>query len=428
MRSRAERRQVAEWLLRGALLVVLGIALWRTFQRDSVSTITRSTKTSTFATDFAGIVTNPAVGAIDLKVDAMPSRTERDALVALRRIGVIVRWSDIPPAIAVEVERTREPEARARVLVTAATRTPIALVDSAGLIDSLRAGADASVEAVSVVGAVRAEQGRFAASAYAPVPDARRAVLVLGRADWETKFVMQALNEAGWSVRARIPTAPGIAVNDDGLLPLDTSRYDVVVALDSSSAELAPVIARFVAQGGGLIAAGAALEWEPLRRLAPARAGDRRPGRILLADDSVTTRDLPLRPLSLVRSDAVSLQREAPGVTLAARRAGLGRVIALGYDESWRWRMLGGASGMGAHRRWWSSTVGSVAPDRAAAALSIGDGAPLASLVFALGKPSSPSAVSSQGGARDPLPIALLIMAALCLLAETASRRFRGAR
>jgi hypothetical protein len=190
---------------------------------------------------------------------------------------------------------------------------------------------------------------------------------------------------------------------------------------------MAPAIVRFVAQGGGLIAAGGALEVDQFGRLAPARAGQRHPGRILLADDSVTTRDLPLRPLSLARSDAIPLQREQPGVTLAARRAGMGRVLAIGYDESWRWRMLGGSTGLAAHRRWWSSAAGSVAPARESSTPATGDGAPLASLISVLGPPSSPEKTSNQRS-RNSMPIILLIIASACLLAEIASRRFRGAR
>jgi hypothetical protein len=357
----------------------------------------------------------------------MPTRTEREALIALRRNGVAVHWTGAPPSLTLEATRVREPEARARLHVAGGGAQVIALVDSAGLLDTVRAGAGATVDAASIVGAVRAEQGKFVASAHAPAPDARRAVLVLGRADWETKFVMQALTEAGWVVRARIPAAPNVDVRDDGILPLDTARYDVVVALDSSSADMASAIARFVAQGGGLIAAGGALEIDQLGRIAPARAGDRRPGRILLADDSVTTRDLPLRPLSLARSDAISLQREQPGITLAARRAGMGRVLAIGYDESWRWRMLGGSSGLAAHRQWWSSAAGSVAPDRESSARSTGDAAPLASLISALG-PSSAAEVTRGKRPRDSMPMILLIIASACLLAEIASRRFRGAR
>jgi len=426
MPSRAERRRIGEWVLRAALLVTLGVALWRSMQPPIASRAGRAIAASAFERDLAQLVASSAVKSVDLSADALPSRAERDALTALRRNEVAVRWNGTPPSLAVEATRAREPEARARLHVTGAVQ-PTALVDSAGLLDSVRAGPGATVEAASIVGAVRAEQGKFAASAYAPVQEPRRAVLVLGRADWETKFVMQALSEAGWNVRARIPAAPNVDVHDDLILPLDTARYDVVVALDSSAADMATAIARFVAEGGGLVAAGGALEIDQLGRLAPARAGDRRPGRILLADDSVTTRDLPLRPLSLARSDAVSLQREQPGITLAARRAGLGRVLAIGYDESWRWRMLGGTSGLAAHRQWWSNAAGSVAPAREAAPRSSGDAAPLASLISSLGPPSSPVKSSSERS-RDSLPIILLIIASACLLAEIASRRFRGAR
>jgi hypothetical protein len=427
MRSRAERRRLGEWVLRAALFVLLVVALWRSLRPTDIAPITRATSASMLARDLDAIVGTPAVGTVHLHADVLPTRAERDALVALRRSGTTVRWSGSPPAIALEASRVREPDARVMVKLMGARDQRVALVDSAGLLDSVRADAGATIDVASVVGPVRATQGKFVASAYAAASEQRRAVLVLGRADWETRFVSQALSEAGWMVRARIPTAPGVTVHDDALLPLDTARYDVVVALDSSSADLAPVIARFVAQGGGLIAAGTALDVALFRRLAPASAGERRAGRILLAADSVTPRDLPMRPLSLVRSDAVSLQREQPGVTLAARRAGMGRVLAIGYDESWRWRMLGGMSGLAAHRRWWSSAAGSVAPARGAASKSTGEAAPLASLVSALG-PSSAAVASSSRGSRDPLPIVLLVIAAACLLAETGSRRFRGAR
>jgi hypothetical protein len=114
-------------------------------------------------------------------------------------------------------------------------------------------------------------------------------------------------------------------------------------------------------------------------------------------------------------------------MTLAARRAGMGRVLAIGYDESWRWRMLGGSSGLAAHRRWWSSAAGYVAPAREAATVSSGDAAPLASLISALGPSSAPETTNNQRS-RDSMPIILLIIASACLLAEIASRRFRGAR
>ncbi|MDB4888977.1 MAG: putative rane protein, partial [Gemmatimonadetes bacterium] len=235
MRSRAERRRVGEWVLRAALFAVLLVALWRSLQRTDTSRVARTTSATAFSKDLERIVASNAVGSVDLATDAMPSRADRDALVALRRNGVAVRWNGSPPPLALEATRAREPEARARLHIIGGGAQVLALVDSAGLLDSVRAGAGATVDAASIVGTVRVGAGTFAATAHAPKQETRRAVLVLGRADWETKFVMQALSEAGWVVRARIPAAPNVDVRDDGILPIDTARYDVVVALDSSS-------------------------------------------------------------------------------------------------------------------------------------------------------------------------------------------------
>ena len=427
MRSRADLRSTGEWVLRVALLAALGVALWRSLRPVEVSLTSRAVSASALGRDLDAMLTDPLLSAVDLTIDAMPSRAERELLMALRRAGVAVRWHGNPPALAIEAVRVREPDERTRLLIAGNGGVPLVLVDSAGLLDSIRGRSVATVDVASVVGAVRAEQGRFAARAVVGSSDPRRAVLVLGRADWESKFVMSALSEAGWLVRASIPTAPGVTVRDDGLLPIDTTRYDVVVALDSSAVDLAPAIARFVAQGGGLIAGGSALGLATFRALAPARAGERLPGRILLADDSVTPRDLPFRPLATARPDAVTLERQAAGPSLVARRAGMGRVLAVGYDESWRWRMLGGVSGLAAHRRWWSGAVGSAAPERPVAISTGGDAAPLASLVSALGPPSTPAATGSHA-THDPMPLILMLIVAGCLLAETASRRFRGAR
>ena len=414
-------------MLRTTLLAALGVALWRSLPPVDVSATSRAVSASALGRDLDAMLTDPVLSAVDLTIDAMPSRAERELLMALRRAGVAVRWHGGPPALAIEAVRVREPDERTRLLVTGGGGAPIVLADSAGVLDSIRGGSVATVDVASVVGAVRAEQGRFAARAVVGSSGPRRAVLVLGRADWESKFVMSALSEAGWLVRASIPTAPGVTVRDDGLLPIDTTRYDVVVALDSSAVDLALTIARFVEQGGGLIADGSALDLAPFRALAPARAGQRLPGRILLADDSVTPRELPFRPLATARPDAVTLERQPAGPSLVARRAGMGRVLAVGYDDSWRWRMLGGVSGLAAHRRWWSAAVGSVAPERDVATTTGGDAAPLASLVSALGPPSTPAATGSHA-THDPMPLILMLIVAGCLLAETASRRFRGER
>ena len=427
MRSRAELRVAAEWVARVTLIAVLAFALWRSMRDPAADAVSRATKASELRTTLARLATAANVKSVDVDIDAMPSAAERDMLVAMRRAGVDVHWHGTPAVLAIEVARVREPDDRARVLVVSGNPSATALADSAGVLDTVRAGAGATIDAEAVVGAVRAEQGRFAARASASPSDKRRAVLVLGRPDWESKFAIAALTEAGWTVRASIPTAPGVSIRDADITPIDTARYDAVVALDSSAADLAPAIARFVSQGGGLVAEGSALSLGAFASFAPARVGDRIPGRILLAEDTVTRRDLPLRPLSAMRSDAMMLERQAAGPSLAARRGGLGRVLAIGYDESWRWRMLGGTSGLSAHRQWWSSAVGSVAPDRATPVNPGGSAAPVAALVSALGSSSAASRAIGPGRS-NPLPLILLVVIAAALLAETGSRRFRGAR
>ena len=428
MRSRAELRVASEWVLRGVLATALATALWWSVRSaSSSSSAVRAVVASALGKELGGVIADPRVKVLDVQIDAMPTRADRDLLVAFRRAGAIVRWHDVPPALAIEAVRVREPDARTLVLVSAGDSAAISLADSAGVLDTVRAQSGATIDVATIVGSVRAQQGAFAARAR-PVTTGSKsgAVLVLGRADWEGKFVMSALTEAGWTVRASVPIAPNVTVRDDGVLPLDTSRYDVVIALDSSATAFGPAIARFVGQGGGLVASGEALGLESIRALAPGRAGTRLPGRILLAGDSVRPRDLPLLPLALTRRDAIILDHQPAGAALVARRAGMGRVLAVGYDESWRWRMLGGANGLQAHRRWWSAAAGSVARERADVQSAGTDAAPLASLVAALGKPS-PSVTTEARGGRESLPLLLLVLIAGCLLAETASRRFRGA-
>jgi hypothetical protein len=430
MRSPADTRRVIEWGLRGVLVALLATALWRLLHETTPAAGARAARTSTLARALHDASADARIGAIDLELDSMPAAPHRAWLAALRDAGVAVRWHGAPPALGIAAERVREPDAPVRVLLVASPGATLALSDSAGALDTVRAArGGATLEASDVVGEVRARSGAWTARIAPPPAGTRRAVLVLGRAGWESRFVIAALGEAGWSVRARLPAAPGVAVSDAGLLPIDTTRYDVVVALDSSAADLAPAIVRFVRAGGGLVAAGSATTLDAFRGVLPARTGARLPGRILLETDSVTRAVLPIRPLTALRSDAIPLERQAAGIATAVRRAGPGRALSIGYDESWRWRMLGGASGLPAHRAWWSRSVGLVAPEREddrASATGM-EAAPLAALVATLGPPSSASSVPADRSG-DALPLWLLASISAALLAETASRRFRGAR
>jgi hypothetical protein len=106
----------------------------------------------------------------------------------------------------------------------------------------------------------------------------------------------------------------------------------------------------------------------------------------------------------------------------------VGRVVQLGYDETWRWRLAGTGDAPAAHREYWSSVV-SAAAYRATspvAAARTSDAAPLASLYSDLGAPSAPRAVPLAIGAG--LHWWMFVALALLLLAEWTSRRLRGAR
>jgi hypothetical protein len=427
MPSRAEWRRWLEWTLRVALVAALAVALWRSVRATRPGTALMAVRASALGESLKQATASTRVGALNVQVDSSIDPARRAWLVALRRTGVDVRWHGMQPVLTLAVDRAREPVARARVRVIADSGT-VVVSDSVGVIDSLQAAGGAALEASGIVGAVTIRRGSLAASATVPGRSERHDVLVLGRAGWESRFVIAALGEAGWRVRARLPVAPGAAVVHASLLPIDTARYDVVIALDSTAADLAGGIVRFVAQGGGAIVAGSALDVGALRALAPVRAGRRRAGRILLESDTLTRADLPLRPLVGLRPDALALERQPSGVAAAIRRAGRGRVAALGYDETWRWRMQGGDEGETAHRAWWSRMSGLVAPERAVSltgAPSGDDPAPRAALVAALGPPSEES-VAAGPPASDRLPLALLVLTLAALLAETASRRFRG--
>lgn len=412
------------------LVALLAVALWRSVRASRPGAKALIARASALDEALVPASTSTRVGSVDVELDRSLPPAQRAWLVALRRAGVSVNWAGAPPALAVSVDRAREPLARVRARLVDDSGGVIVVSDSIGVIDSVRASGGAALEAADVVGTVSARRGAFAASARVPEPGARREVLVLGRAGWESRFVLAALGEAGWRVRGRMPVAPGVVVMDAALQPIDTARYDVVVALDSTAADLAPAITRFVAQGGGVIVAGSALDIGALRTLVPARAGDRRPGRILLDGDTLTRGDLPMRPLVGARVDAVSLERQPAGLVVAIRRAGRGRVAAVGYDESWRWRMQGGSAGEAGHRAWWSRMSGLVAPEREASAARggsmSGDQAPRAALISALGPPSS-AVARAERPLSNRLPLAMLVLALAALLAETASRRFRGA-
>lgn len=419
MRSRADRERV-EWLLRAGALALLVVALVRLILAGTAS----------------------GTPAVHVRAEGGLEAQARDSLAALARGGARVTWSGSVAALAVASEPVRDPSARTRIAV--AGEAAATLGDSLGALDSLAAGGGAlttsglagSVRVLMVAGPEANGAARTAASTRPPLGARVGRVLVLGRLGWETKFTIAALEEAGWLVDARVRLADTLRITQGGSAPLSLATHAAVIVLDSAVGAQAAAITRFVRSGGGLVLAGDAAGAPAFAALAPARAGAAAEGERDAFDRDEPKHALPFRPLVSLRADAVPLERRDDAVAIAARRIAAGRVVQVGYDETWRWRMQAERDGPAAHRAFWnqlvataaaavpSSTADSARAESGANARTF-DEAPLAALVQRLG-PAVADAPPSR-----PVPSSLPAwsgaVALLLLLAEWASRRARGA-
>jgi len=371
----------------------------------------------------------PARFALHGDFATAPAAWEIDWLSALRRSGRSVTWSGSPPPVAVTTEATADPRGAVQISVAAPSDDRVSLRDDASLIDSIHvSNLGGSVTVPLLVGDVVANAAGQAAVAPSPDTTPLKPIVVVGAAGWEGRFVVAALEERGWPVIARFAVAPNVDVTGAGSLTLDTARVAAIVAIDTVVQRFGGAIERFVRSGGGLVLAGPSSRAPATTSLAPGVIGTRfRPA--VLPRDTLDLGSTGFFPVTSLKPDAVPLERRTGGVAIAARRVGAGRVIQVGYDDSWRWRMAGATGSENAHREWWSRIVSAVAyvpePVRGVATASLAS-APLALLVDRVG-PSRSSAPSGIG--REPVDrrwILALIM--ILLIAEWASRRLRGLR
>jgi hypothetical protein len=316
------------------------------------------------------------------------------------------------------------------VRVAVVSVADVALSDGLAALDTVRArnaerGATVGVGVPS--GVLEARSGGARAPVGVPSAAVLHPVLVVGRAGWEAKFATAALEEQGWIVEERLFVAPGADVTQGAPGAIDTSRFAAIVALDTVLGSVGPSIARFVREGGGLVLLADAANAPAVRALAPARAGPRRLAPTSAFDAADPVNAMPVFPLESPRADVVRIATRGALLTQAARREGAGRVLQAGFDETWRWRMQGGADAAAAHRAWWSRLVASVAsaPPAADGNAPSAEGAPLARLIDALGPPT---AIARGAMPSRRLPAWLLPTILLCLLAEWGSRRWRGVR
>lgn len=366
---------------------------------------------------------------VHVALDHPPSVVERDWLAALPAAGTAVLWSGpslVPTAIAVEPRA--DPAGGANVSVAAPESTIVVLRDTLGVLDSARA---TSTGVHAVIPRPRATTDAVVGPvvARAALHDSLRLgrLLVIGSAGWETKFTIAALEERGWKVDARIAVSPRSDVRQGEIAAIDTSRYSAVLAIDSTASPYGDRIARFVDQGGGLVLWTPAARSRSLARIAPGVAGKLIEDEGAVPSDDAPRDALGLVPVERLTDDAIVVERRGSAVSIAARRAGRGRVIETGYTSSWRWRMAGGDDAPERHREWLAGLVASVAyTGRTSVAAPPTDAAPLASLIDRLG----PATSEWVEAGLDQELIARWVFGVLCtaLLLEWASRRIRGVK
>src|SRR5260370_26020148 len=354
----------AERVLRALVIALLATALVEAI-RVARHGAAEASDTAHLRTALARWSTVASPVRAQVRLDHPPGVVERDWLSALPRAGTTVTWSGpnlLPTAIS--AEPVADPAKGVDVDWAAPAAAAGMLRDTLGPLDSSRASATGVRFTVpGVRGALEATVGPVAARAALRDSLELHRLLVLGRAQWETKFTIAALEERGWRVDAHIVVSPkgkgDVRQGDIG--ELDTARYSAVLAIDTTAARYGARIAAFVRRGGGLLLWSPAAQAPALAALAPGA-----PGTLIPADDRAPSDSAPRNVLEVVpivglRSDAIVLECRGELVTLAARRVGPGRVVETGYTDSWRWRMAGGDAALAEQRTWLARLVAGVA-------------------------------------------------------------------
>lgn len=432
MPSRAEMRVRIEQLLRGIVIVVLAVMLWQSLHEQVDSggrTVSARGIGRVSLSNWSSFPKAP--GRIHVQLDSVPSKIERAWLGALAGAGSSVTWSGDLAALMIDAQPVASPAGGTRILVAAPSGSSVVMSDEVGVIDTLRPhDAGASVTLNSVADRLTARANSSVASTVGQDSVVLHRILVIGDAGWESKFVVATLEEEGWKVDALIRIAPGIDVTQ-GSAAIDTSRYSAVVALDAGASPYAKRIVEFARNGGGVILGPGAAS---LAAMAPLRAGVvGRPTsetRGVQSGGAINLATLALAPITSLRSDATPFEKRGAAVAIAAERAGAGRVLQLGYEDTWRWRMRGGDGAVRDHRLWWTRLVSSVAyaPRIPLTRRTIStDQAPMAELAVALGPvtPARRSTAFSEN--RVNWFAATFLLLAFGLAGEVTSRRLRGA-
>jgi len=423
--------------LRAVAFAALAAIIWLVI-RTRLSPAAEAASTSTLSAALVRWSTETAPARVRIVFDSAPSPGQRDWLQALARAGTVVSWGGKEPSpTGVSVDPVPDPRHPSRVWV-AAPKGAIKLSDDLGLVDSAAVqGVGALVVVPHLHGVLRVVLDSVPATTMSSDSLVLRPVLVLGQASWEAKYALAALEEVGWKVDARLAVAPsGDVRQGPARIIMDTSRYAAIVVLDSIANRFSAQLARYVKDGGGVIALGAAAGLPQLAPILPAAVVDppTLPGAFAQDLPGGPRSALALEPLGKLKNGAAVLETRASAgrqvIAAAAWQLGQGRVVQIGYDDTWRWRLAGAeADPVLAHREWWATLVSSVAyaPRVQLKTDTLLEPTPLASFIGSLGHSSPELPGLARRLADNPRLIPILFAVLLAaFLAEWTSRRLRA--
>lgn len=368
MRSRADRGRVVATLLQGVAIACAAAAAWRlahpTVAWPSAVTVDgdtiRAAEGVASRATLASLVATAPGESIRVRLRSVPSARVRGQLRALADAGAAIALTTptpfATPAVAARV--VDGPAPMATVLVAGDSSATYRIGDDAGALDSVR-GATA-LHLASIAGSAHVRAPGVHAAAPVRTTTIGTRVFVAGAAGWESRFVVAALEEAGWRVDAALAVAPTVVVRQ-GEPVLARERHVAAIVLPGAPASTVRGLPAFVRGGGGAVLVGEAVQAGATSTL---RAGA--PGAVLAgeagmeASDDAPRHGLDLVPIASLARGAVALEARDGTTAIAARRIGAGRVVQVGYADSWRWRMAGAEGAPDAHRRWWSALVASV--------------------------------------------------------------------
>jgi hypothetical protein len=342
------------------------------------------------------------------------------------------------PSLAVSAEARWDRAGGVR-LQAVGSDSVLAVRDAAGAIDSVvLADGGAQVLSGPVQGALIAGAPQ-AVAVTLPItvaaPQVAR-VLVVGNATWESRFLIATLEEAGWPVDAAVTLAPRVTVSQGAARLPTRSRHEIVVLLPGALPSVIAALPAFVRDGGGLVVVGEAARSSGLAALRAGIPGGTVDGEAGAESSEQPRHGLDMVPMVGMAPDAVVLERRDANIAIAARRVGAGRVLQVGYENSWLWRMAGNDDAPDAHRRWWSALLSGLvsmrapmAPNTADPSRDTTDAAPTAALVRDLGAPEIRASIAPaiRQDLRHTVDLRwLLSVTLLALVSSWVIRRWRG--